>query len=1002
MDASPKPPTPAITPHGGPSADQLLGLVEQLAIELHPDRRRRLDVQWESRLDRDLGIDSLGRAELLSRIEQAFGTRLPASVLAEAETPRHLLEAVQAAGHGLAMADETQAGTDAAGPGSGRAFAASGEPAATASAAAVVPPEKAATLTAVLDHYASRHPERTHIVLWDEAGHEPPITYRALAAGARAVARGLCERGFEPGARAALMLPTGKAFFEAFFGILYAGGIPVPIYPPSRPSQLEDHLLRQARILDNAAVTGLVTVPQARPVAAFLRSQVTSLRWVETAEALRTAGETGTGDTGGREASWDDALRAPAARAEDIALLQYTSGSTGDPKGVTLTHANLLANIRAFGERMEVDSTDVCVSWLPLYHDMGLIGTWLGSLYFGGPVVILSPLTFLARPGEWLRAIHRHRGTISAAPNFAFELCLRKIEDREIEGLDLGSWRLALNGAEPVSAATLRRFSERFAKFGFRAESMAPVYGMAENALALTIPPPGRSLLVDRVDRAAMTERGEARPAAAGDENPLEFVACGLPLRGHQVRIVDALGREVEDRRQGRLEFRGPSTTQGYYQNQAATALLFHGGRRDSAGRAGSAPGSGSLGSGWLDSGDLAYIADGDIYITGRSKDIIIRAGRNLYPHELEEAIGNLEGVRKGCVAVFAAADAAAGTERVVIVAETRLTAPAEREALQRRVEQAATDLLESAPDDVVLAPPHTVPKTSSGKIRRAAARELYESGTLTAGRRALWRQMLRLGLSGVARSVQRTMRSAGELLYAAYFWIVLGGVALATWPLVAFLPSRSWRSAAFRLAARTFLGLMAIPVRVSGRENLPARGGILVSNHASYLDGLVLAHALPREFSVVAKKELLSNFVTRRFLHGLGALFVERFQAAGGVQDSHGMVEAARAGEAVLVFAEGTFTRMPGLLEFRMGAFVAAVQSGLPIVPLTLRGTRAILRDGQWMPGRATVWLDIAPPIHPEGQAFEAAVSLRDRARAEILKRCGEPDLAGERTILS
>jgi 1-acyl-sn-glycerol-3-phosphate acyltransferase len=965
MNAPGKPPATAPPAEAETSARRLLDIVRQLALDLHPDRRR-LTVQWESRLDRDLGIDSLGRAELLSRIEHAFQVRLPQSVLAEAETPRHLLEAVESA-------SPSHSPTGPATPPLPNSSDTAASGTAAELAATIPAPEKAATLIEALDYHAREHPNRPHIVLWDEAGREPPVTYRALVNDARAVAQGLLERGFEPGSRAALMLPTGKSFFQAFCGILYAGGIPVPIYPPSRPSQLEEHLRRQARILDNAAVSALITVTQARPAAAFLKSQVRTLRWVETAEDLASEGRS---RDAGRPQPGD------AAHAESIALLQYTSGSTGDPKGVMLTHANLLANIRAFGERMEVDSTDVCVSWLPLYHDMGLIGTWLGSLYFGGPVVILSPLTFLTRPEEWLRAIQRHGGTISAAPNFAYELCLRKIEDRAIEGLDLGSWRLALNGAEPVSPATLQRFSERFAKFGFRPESMTPVYGMAENAVALTIPPPGRPPIIDRVDRAAMTRHGEARPANAADENALEFVACGAPLQGHQIRIVDALGREVEDRRQGRLQFRGPSATQGYYRNEAATARLFDGD--------------------WLDSGDLAYIAGGDIYLTGRSKDIIIRAGRNLYPHELEEAIGNIEGVRKGCVAVFAATDPAAGTERLVILAETRLTTPAQREALQRRVEQAATDLLESPPDQVALVPPHTVPKTSSGKIRRAAARELFENGKLAAGRRALWWQMLRLSLSGAGRSAQRTASTAGHLLYAACFWITLGGVAYATWPLVAFLPNRRWCFAAFRLAARTFFGCLAIPIRVSGRENLPSGGAILVSNHASYLDGLALAHALPREFAVVAKKELLSNFITRRFLRGLGAIFVERFQAVGSVEDSRGVIAAARRGETVLVFPEGTFTRMPGLLEFRMGAFVSAAESGLPVVPLTIRGTRSILRDGQWLPGRATIQIEIAPPMDPEAKTFEAALRLRDQARSEILRRCGEPDLTGERTILN
>jgi 1-acyl-sn-glycerol-3-phosphate acyltransferase len=939
------------------SSGRLLEVVRQLVLDLHPHRQRDLDVKWESRLDRDLGVDSLGRAELLSRVERTFRVRLGEDALGRVETPRNLLEAIQKAG---AAEIEDWASR----PADSRHAEAS---------TVVAAPVSAATLTEVLDWHAEKNPNRPHIVLWDEPS-EPAISYRALAEDARAVARGLVARGFEPGARAALMLPTGKAFFHAFFGILYAGGIPVPIYPPARLSQLEDHLRRQVHILENAGVSVLITVPEARTAAAFLKSHVRSLRWVETTGKLRSEGES--------QARSVPRVAGPAGGGpESIALLQYTSGSTGDPKGVTLTHANLLANIRAFGERLNIDSTDVCISWLPLYHDMGLIGTWLGSVYFGGPIVIFSPLTFLARPEQWLWAVHRHRGTISAAPNFAFELCLRKIDDGDIEGLDLSSWRWLLNGAEPVSPQTIRRFSERFAKFGLRREAMAPVYGMAENSVALTIPPPGRPPIVDRVDRVAMTHRGEARPAAAGDANALEFVACGSPLRGHQVRIVDSLGREVEDRRQGRLQFRGPSATRGYYRNEAATRQLIDGQ--------------------WLNSGDMAYIAGGEIYLTGRSKDMIIRAGRNLYPHELEEAIGKIDGVRKGCVAVFASTDAAAGTERVVILAETRLTSEAERQTLRRRIEDAAAELLESTPDEIVLAPPQTVPKTSSGKIRRSAARQLYESGQLIAGRRAVWWQVARLGFSGLFHSAEHAARDAGKLLYAAWFWVVIGIAAPATWLLVVLLPRRSWRFASLRAAARLILGALAIRVEVSGREHLPARGGILVSNHASYLDGLVLAFALRDQFAAVAKKELLAHFITRIFLQRIGALFVERFDAAGSVGDSRAVVTAARDGETILVFPEGTFTRMPGLLEFRMGAFVAAAESGLPVIPVTLRGTRSILRDGQWLPGRGPIRVEFSQPLYPGGDNFEAALRLRDEARKEILSLCGEPDLAGERTIL-
>src|SRR5208337_3691777 len=220
-----------------------------------------------------------------------------------------------------------------------------------------------------------------------------------------------------------------------------------------------------------------------------------------------------------------------------------------DPKGVVLSHANLLANIRAMGRAMDASSTDIFVSWLPLYHDMGLIGAWLGCLYFAAPLYVMSPLSFLVRPQSWLAAIHRFRATLSAAPNFAYELCLNKIDDESLEGLNLSCLRMTLNGAEPVSVPTLRRFTARFGHYGFRPEAMAPVYGLAENSVGLAFPPPGRMPVIDRVDRESWSRRGIAEPAKPDDQHPLEIASCGLPLAGNEVRIVDELGLELGERR---------------------------------------------------------------------------------------------------------------------------------------------------------------------------------------------------------------------------------------------------------------------------------------------------------------------------------------------------------------------------------------------------------------------------------------------------------------------
>jgi acyl-CoA synthetase (AMP-forming)/AMP-acid ligase II len=343
------------------------------------------------------------------------------------------------------------------------------------------------------------------------------------------VAAELADRGIGRGDNVAIMLPTSRDFFLVFAGILLAGATPTPIYPPFRADRIAEYAERQSAILANAGARLLVTFREAEHVARLLKPRVASLEAVATATALiesRAAAPLGA---------------QLHSRGEDLALLQYTSGSTGNPKGVMLSHANLLANVRAIGEALAIRSDDVGVSWLPLYHDMGLIGAWLMPLYFGLPVVIQSPLAFLARPVRWLRAFDRYRGTIGAAPNFAYELAAAKVSEADLEGLDLSSWRAALNGAEPVLPATLDRFAERFARNGFRRETLLPVYGLAESSVALAIPPPGRGPRVDRVERAMFEREGRAEPSLGesnGEESDvISFVSVGSAIPRHDVRI---------------------------------------------------------------------------------------------------------------------------------------------------------------------------------------------------------------------------------------------------------------------------------------------------------------------------------------------------------------------------------------------------------------------------------------------------------------------------------
>ena len=322
-------------------------------------------------------------------------------------------------------------------------------------------------------------------------------------------------------------------------------------------------------------------------------------------------------------------------------MLQYTSGSTGNPKGVVLTHANLLVNIRAMGRALRVTPADVFVSWLPLYHDMGLIGAWMGSLTYGFKYPVMSPLTFLARPERWLRSIHRHGGTLSGGPNFCYELCLRRIQDADIEGLDLSTWRFAFNGAEPVSPETMERvhpalralrLQARGDGAGLRAGGSDARRRLSAARARAQARPRGQEPVHERRARRAGAAGacGRARPSSR----------AAMPIPGHQIRIVDASGRELPERAEGHIQFSGPSVTSGYYRNPEATRKLLHGE--------------------WMDTDDYGYVAEGDIYITGRIKDTIIRAGRNIHPYELEEAVGNLDGVRKGCVAVFGSRDARA------------------------------------------------------------------------------------------------------------------------------------------------------------------------------------------------------------------------------------------------------------------------------------------------------------------------------------------------------
>lgn len=915
------------------TTEQLLAIVRKLAQEAHPGHAST--VTLHTSLERDLGLDSLARVELVQRVGKAFGVELPAQALSEADTPHDLLRFL-----GQAPREEELTGSSL-----------------LARTQFAGLPEEARTLVDVLEWHAERQPDAVHILLHDEQHRELPLRHRDLLDNARAVANGLIARGVRPAQTVALMLPTGRDYLACFFGAMIAGGIPVPIYPPARMAQIEDHLKRHARILSNAEAALIVTVEQAKPVARLLQAAVPGLAAVVTPSELHAPAEP----------------LHHRAQGGDIAFIQYTSGSTGDPKGVALTHDNLLANICALGKAAQVVSSDVFVSWLPLYHDMGLIGAWFGSLYHGIPLVLMPPLAFLARPALWLQTISRHRGTISAAPNFAYELCVRHIGDDALAGTDLSSWRLALNGAEPVSVSTLDAFAARFAHNGFRRNALTPVYGLAENSVGLAFPPPGRGPCIDRIQRDAFMRDGKATPATADDASALAIPSCGRSLPGHDIRVVDDAGNEAPERCIGRLEFRGPSATTGYYRNPSASARLFH--------------------DGWLDSGDYAYMAEGEVHVTGRIKDLIKHGGRNLYPYDLEGAAGNLPGIRKGCVAVFGSADPASGTERLVIMAETRERDEAARARLREALNQTAVDVIGMPADDIVLVPPHSVLKTSSGKIRRLASREAYEQGKAVYAAGLPWLHGARFAADTAMARVKISARRLAALVYGCYAWLFFAPLVLTCGIAIIALHRPPLARRLARLGARMMFRLAGVPLAAHGIERLPSEPHVLVINHSSYLDAIALTALLPAApgYAFAAKREFASQPAMRALLAALGSLFVERFDASRSMQDVEQMTAALKRGENVVVFPEGTFRREAGLRPFHAGAFIAAAKAGAPVVATGLRGTRDALRDGTWLPRRVAITLEIGEALVPSGDDWSATVRASATARSAVSRLCGE-----------
>jgi fatty-acyl-CoA synthase len=544
------------------------------------------------------------------------------------------------------------------------------------------------TLVEALDRLPSGEARGFRFITTDR--EERYFPYEAMRAEAHRRAAFLSAAGLRKGDTVALVCPENHEFVLTFLGASVGGFVPVPIFPGATFKVSDHYLETLAHILEAAHARVLVCVQKNHEIIEKLKERVPGL-------TILVADRDFAGQA--------PPFAPPVVTPDDLCFLQFTSGSTSRPKGVMIKHANLVANTTAFLGPAGLNRTpaDVGVSWLPLFHDMGLIGFVLGTLIVDLPCVLMPTPTFARAPRLWLELITKHRGTITYAPNFAYQLVTKRVSEKDLSTLDLSSLRVAGCGAEPIRARTLIDFAEKFRPAGFDSKALLPSYGMAESCLAITFHRLGTDLHVDRVDPAEM-KKGRAVPSTSADA--LELVGCGVPFPGHDLAIVDEAGAKVGERVVGEILSRGPSVNDGYYLNAEATAESFK--------------------DGWLCSGDLGYVADGDLFICGRKKDLIIVNGANHYPQDIEWVVGDVDGVRRGNVVAFSVMKD--GTEQLVIAAEGN---SGDAARLRDEIARIVSENFGLTPSSVAICPVGALPKTSSGKAQRRKTRTMWESAEL-------------------------------------------------------------------------------------------------------------------------------------------------------------------------------------------------------------------------------------------------------------------------------
>ncbi|HEX4382961.1 MAG TPA: fatty acyl-AMP ligase [Myxococcales bacterium] len=547
------------------------------------------------------------------------------------------------------------------------------------------------------------------------AGEDLVLSFHDVRLAAQQRAAHFLSNGIVRGDRIALVIPEGEHFIPAFLGGLWMGAVPVPLYPPLSLGKLDAFMDALVTILNVAKPKALVTTERVAKILWSAVGRIPSLTKVIIAEDLQ------------REPA--GTLPPVASFVEDdLAFLQFTSGSTSLPKGVMVTHGSLAANCKAIVvDCLKVDPKhDVAVSWLPLYHDMGLIGLVLAPVFLKIPTVFIPTLSFVKNATLWMETLSKYKGTLSFAPNFAYALVTKRARAEQLARWDLSRMRVFGCGSEPINPETMRNFVEKFAAAGVKPTSLLPCYGMAEATLAISFIGLDETLKVDSIDEGRYHKDRKAAPGTG-----LEVVNCGRVMPGHEISVQDDDGRILPERAVGQLCFKGPSVAKGYWESPEATREAGFGG--------------------WLRTGDLGYIAGGEVYVSGRIKDILIINGRNYYPQRIEWLVDELPGVRKGSTVVFTRPGAS--SEEIVVAAETRDRDEATLKAL---IMAKVSEEFSLSVSDVALVPPGALPKTSSGKLQRRKTRDQYLTGKLgKAGRGGSTRLAVakHLALSWVGRA---------------------------------------------------------------------------------------------------------------------------------------------------------------------------------------------------------------------------------------------------------